>query len=122
MLFWLFLIFLVIICLLSYKFYFGGNHNSNALVNDIMVELSQYDNTRVEKYLALNDVKDIVKTKKIKSVNDFFEKENINRNAFYTATQKEIMAQSGQLLNKNALHKSDLELYDAYINKEDIFL
>ncbi len=99
----------------------GGSEKN--IVDEIKQEFAQYNGERAKKYLEYNNIEDIVKSKKIKSVEEFFKKERINSNTFLTGLQKEILKQSGKKkFTPAALQMSDFELTEAYKEGDSIFL
>lgn len=126
MIFIIFIIFiLIIICAKIHGKNIGGNEDNNSveLTTEIMSELSQYDESRVKKYLELNNLDEIIEKKNINSVKGFFEKENISQETFLTGAQKEILFQSGKKkLTNSALKMTDQELIQAYQDGESIFV
>ena len=101
------------------KIYGGKNHD---LKSDILIELSQYPAQRVNKYLELNNVQNIINSKNIKNTAEFFNKENITSDMFLTGLQTEILKQNpGRQFTAEALLLSDNELLHNYQSGIKIF-
>ena len=114
-------IFIIFIALIS-TYTGGADHVKNQLYNSILTQLSQYPAQRVNLYLKVNNIKDIIKKKGITTVAEFFESEKINSSTFYTGLQTEILNQNPQKrLSADALLLSDFELLETY-KSSNIFI